>query len=211
MFWILPTILCVIVLLFALKSCLSAREYVDYSEFYKIVHGEYQGAEILSDGGKFTVANLDKESKIRKDLEARKITQGQISDVYIDSYVISFEINDIAYETNFSRASVSVLVLETRLNEKNVDFNWSNPNAGSIWSSLMPLIGCVAIAAIFLIIMMQTGGGTKGAMNFAKTNAKNSSFYPKKFSSYDETLKLIVGQIYADIDVKRNITKDKIT
>ncbi len=46
---------------------------------------------------------------------------------------------------------------------------------------------------------------------FAKTNAKNSSFYPKKFSSYDETLKLIIGQIYADIDVKRNITKDKIT
>ncbi|MBQ6980446.1 MAG: ATP-dependent zinc metalloprotease FtsH [Clostridia bacterium] len=50
--------------------------------------------------------------------------------------------------------------------------NADDPNAGSIWSSLLPLFGSLVIAVVFFILIMQTQGGTKGAMNFAKTNAR---------------------------------------
>ena len=58
----------------------------------------------------------------------------------------------------------------------------SDPNAGSIWSSLLPLFGSLAIAVIFFILIMQTQGGTKGAMNFAKTNARINHNIKVRFS-----------------------------
>ena len=53
-----------------------------------------------------------------------------------------------------------------------IEYTYTDPNAGSIWSSLLPLGGTILIAIVFFVLMMQTQGGTKSAMNFAKTNAR---------------------------------------
>ncbi len=185
--WIITGIFLALILFLSLRSCLNARVEVDYSEFYNVVQGEIIGddqipEDILKYGGKFKTAHLPENSKIKSVLTNYNITEGVISDVYIDSYVVYFEISDISFETNFSRASDSVALLEATLSNKGVSFDWSNPNAGSIWSSLMPLIGCVVIAIIFLIIMAQTQGGTKGAMSFAKTNARMNRDLKVRFS-----------------------------
>ena len=61
---------------------------------------------------------------------------------------------------------------ETALNTAGITYKYTDPNAGSIWSSLLPILGSLIIAVVFFILIMQTQGGTKGAMNFAKTNAR---------------------------------------
>ena len=61
---------------------------------------------------------------------------------------------------------------ETALNTAGISYKYTDPNAGSIWSSLLPILGSLIIAVVFFILIMQTQGGTKGAMNFAKTNAR---------------------------------------
>lgn len=58
------------------------------------------------------------------------------------------------------------------LKNAGISFDRADPNAGSIWSSLLPILGSLIIAVVFFILIMQTQGGTKGAMNFAKTNAR---------------------------------------
>ncbi|MBE7083502.1 MAG: ATP-dependent zinc metalloprotease FtsH [Clostridiales bacterium] len=103
-----------------------------------------------------------------------------IKNVVFDGYVVNFDLEILgvensyiatrAYTTNYSRADASDL--QKALNDAKVKFTYTDPNAGSIWSSLLPIVGCVLIAVVFFIIMMQTQGGTKGAMNFAKTNAR---------------------------------------
>ena len=63
-----------------------------------------------------------------------------------------------------------------------INYSYTDPNAGSIWSSLLPLLGMILVAVVFFIIMMQTQGGTKSAMNFAKTNARLNHNIKVRFS-----------------------------
>jgi len=48
---------------------------------------------------------------------------------------------------------------------------YADPNADSIWSTLMPIIGAVLIAVVFFFIIRSSQGGGK-AMNFGKTKAR---------------------------------------
>ncbi|MBE5734446.1 MAG: ATP-dependent zinc metalloprotease FtsH [Clostridiales bacterium] len=68
------------------------------------------------------------------------------------------------------------------MDKMGVSYTYTDPNAGSIWSSLLPIGGCILIAIVFMIIMTQTQGGTKSAMNFAKTNARVNHNLKVRFS-----------------------------
>ncbi len=178
-FWIVIAIVASVAIFFSVRNCINAKVEVDYSEFYTIVQS-------LDDNGlgKFDKTALSETSEIRKQLDKRDnaLSKYTLSNVYVDGYVLVFEVNNVGFETNFSRGSDTVAILEEELGRAGVSFDYSNPNAGSIWSSLMPLIGCVVIAIIFLVIMTQTQGGTKGAMSFAKTNARVNRDLKVRFS-----------------------------
>ncbi len=52
-------------------------------------------------------------------------------------------------------------------------YEGTDPNAGSIWSSIIPYVIMIALMVVaFIFISRSMGGGTKSAMNFAKTNAR---------------------------------------
>ncbi|PWM73616.1 MAG: cell division protein FtsH [Bacillota bacterium] len=52
-------------------------------------------------------------------------------------------------------------------------YEGADPNAGSIWSSIIPYVIMIALMVVaFIFISRSMGGGTKSAMNFAKTNAR---------------------------------------
>ena len=101
-----------------------------------------------------------------------------IENVVFDGYVIDFNLRSVAtshtlsFTTNYSRTSDEDAQIRGLLSDLNIGFTYTDPNAGSIWSSLLPLGGTILIAIVFFILMMQTQGGTKSAMNFAKTNAR---------------------------------------
>ena len=170
--WIAILIIVLIVGSLSLFNCLgNGATSVDYSEFYEI-------AELASDG-ELTKAEIDASSAndIKSSLSRINFDTVELADVYVDGYNVTFKLvfNGVSaksYSTTFSRGSDAVVDLEYLLKSGNVNFAYADPNAGSIWSSLLPILGTVIIAVVFLIIINQSQGGTKGAMNFAKTNAR---------------------------------------
>ena len=57
-----------------------------------------------------------------------------------------------------------------------IEFELTDPNAGSIWTSLMPIFGVVAVAVIFWLIMRSAagGGGPSMGMNKSKTHVQSN-------------------------------------
>ncbi|MBE7081250.1 MAG: ATP-dependent zinc metalloprotease FtsH [Clostridiales bacterium] len=117
------------------------------------------------------------------------MTKGaKIENVVFDGYVITFDLRSrvtgevLSFTTNYSRSDSEVAMITGLLSSLNLGYNYTDPNAGSIWSSLLPLGGTILIAIVFFILIMQTQGGTKSAMNFAKTNARVNQNLKVRFS-----------------------------
>ena len=63
-----------------------------------------------------------------------------------------------------------------------IPIEYEDPNAGSIWSSVISMLGIVLIAVIFWVIISQTAGGGSKALSFGKTKAKISTNIKVRFS-----------------------------
>ena len=180
--WIILAFIFVAIMAYSLNSCLNSPTEIDYSEFSQIIDASVDGLDYAD------ITMLGDDSVLYNAL--KYYNNGEkfaIYDVVFDSYVIDFKIaiGNKAYTTfttNYSRVSDAVILLETKLNMAGISYTYTNPNAGSIWSSLLPLGGSLLIALIFFLLIMQTQGGTKGAMNFAKTNARLNHNIKVRFS-----------------------------
>lgn len=111
--------------------------------------------------------------------------------VYIDGYTIygSFsdkKTNSGSYDKWANIANMHTIdgfaTLEDWLEEYNVEYDYSNPNAGSGWGNVI-YIGILVVAGVLLIITMRaaSGGGGK-VMNFGKTKARVSTNLKVRFS-----------------------------
>ncbi len=63
-----------------------------------------------------------------------------------------------------------------------VDVSYKDPNAGSIWSSVLPIAGVILVCVVFWLIMRSTMSGGGKAMSFAKTKARVSTNIKVRFS-----------------------------
>ena len=61
-------------------------------------------------------------------------------------------------------------------------FEMADPNAGSVWSSLMPLLGVVLVAVMFWLIMRSAAGAGGANMSINKTKAHVQSNLKVRFS-----------------------------
>lgn len=75
--------------------------------------------------------------------------------------------------------------------EDSVLFNWidlgvsvsyKDPNAGSIWSSILPIAGVILVCVVFWLIMRSTMSGGGKVMSFAKTKARVSTNIKVRFT-----------------------------
>ncbi|MBR2498863.1 MAG: ATP-dependent zinc metalloprotease FtsH [Clostridia bacterium] len=172
----------------SLNNCVNASASVNYSEFYSIISNE----SVMQDGviTKEELSTKINAPTIKKTFDSTTYDKFTIKKVVFDGYVVNFDLEltnsggvvlgTLQFVTNYARLNTDEL--ESLLNKANVDFTYTNPNAGSIWTSLLPLAGSAVIAIIFLVIMLQTQGGTKSAMNFAKTNARVNHNLKVRFS-----------------------------
>ena len=184
--WILLAVIILAIGALSLVNCVNSRKSINYSDFYAIVCASD------SDGVTNTELKNSNASGVYEDIGTKysQFSKIIIKNVVFDGYVINFDVdvynslnNVVAtrgYTTNYSRADAELLQAE--LDSAMVKYTYTDPNAGSIWSSLLPIVGCVVIAVVFFIIMMQTQGGTKSAMNFAKTNARVNHNLKVRFS-----------------------------
>ena len=185
--WIVLAIIVFAIGALSLVNCVGSRKSINYSDFYSVVMSSDYNDGISHNDLKKSNAKEIYDDIASKYTSFSKIT---IKNVVFDGYVVNFDVDvfdslnnvDVTrgYTTNYSRANAGEL--EEALNDKDIKFTYTDPNAGSIWSSLLPIIGCVLIAVVFFIIMMQTQGGTKSAMNFAKTNARVNHNLKVRFS-----------------------------
>ena len=66
--------------------------------------------------------------------------------------------------------------------EAGITVDYKDPNAGSIWSSVISTLGIVLVCVIFFIIISRTAGGGGKINNFGKTKAKVNTNIKVRFS-----------------------------
>ncbi len=183
--WIVIAVIVAFLAISSINSFLNKRQEVDYYEFEKVVYA--------LDGG-IEKSELDNVPIIKNSLIVSGIydsaTSFELADVVFDHYVITFSLKVstaqanyvLPFSTVFGRDSGTIEALQFSLSKANVSYRWTDPNEGSIWSTILPILGYVLVAVVFIIIIMQTQGGTKGAMSFAKTNARVNQNLKVRFS-----------------------------
>ena len=177
----------------AVVSVFSSNKTVNMA-YKKLKDIIYAGAEVDENGQQVT-NDSERIKKFKDNTNIQlNITSLTINSVKVDGYNVIVSMtykstangkettNTVTYSSTYSRASGAVDKLEERLDAIGVTYSYTDPNAGSFWSYLVPVI-CVGLAIVALIFIMRaSGGGTKGAMNFAKTNAKMNTNVKTRFS-----------------------------
>ena len=187
--WIILGIIVLVIAALSIADCVGKRREVSYSEFTSIV------SHIGDDANDNTIDLTEMQTLnipvIASNLSIGNVSSIRLAGVQIDGYVINFDIevtstigikSTIGFTTNYARSDSDNLFIRENLSKAGVPLAFTDPNAGSIWSALLPIFGTVIIAIIFFVLLMQTQGGTKGAMNFAKTNARVDKDLKVRFS-----------------------------
>ena len=190
--WIIIAVIVVIIAALSITTCINTSTTVDLSDFKEVLQSMRPAEGASPDpnaNGEFDIAAVSDDNAIETRIKGAfpNASRFVLSDVVFDGYNISFRVTVagggsgyIAFSSVYGRTNMSEY--ETLLDNAGINYSYTDPNAGSIWSSLLPLLGMILVAVVFFIIMMQTQGGTKSAMNFAKTNARLNHNIKVRFS-----------------------------
>ena len=94
------------------------------------------------------------------------ITSGLTFTVYINNAATYF-----AHAPNVDYTPY-VEELNKLISDNNISQDGVDPNAGSYWSYLIPVIGIILVCVVFWLLIRQTQGGSSKAMSFAKSKAR---------------------------------------
>ena len=186
--WIILAVIVALIAVVSIANCLNSKTSVNFSEFKELVSMQENDGSILKSEIDACESQLPNVYKKLKDYDNYQL---KFSSIEFDGYVVNFNLSFfhngkqegiIGFTTNYSRTGESVQELENRLEDLGCKFTYTDPNAGSIWSSLLPIGGTILVAIVFFIMLSQTQGGTKSAMNFAKTNARLNHNLKVRFS-----------------------------
>lgn len=104
-----------------------------------------------------------------------KVNAGEINEVHISSYKLEGFFRDAngtknyyyCFSWNFYASNDAIVA---KWLADGVAIDYANPNAGSMWSTVITVLGVVLVAVIFWLILRQASGGGK-VMNVGKTKA----------------------------------------
>ena len=184
--WIILAVIVALIAAVSIANCFTSKTVVNYSEFKELIAMQRNDGLILE-----SEVEAGKTPNVAKKFKDYSNYQLKFSSVEFDGYVVNFNISYlrngnpagvVSFTTNYSRTGESVADLEKSLEDLGCKFTYTDPNAGSIWSSLLPIGGTLLVAILFFVMLSQTQGGTKSAMNFAKTNARLNHNLKVRFS-----------------------------
>ncbi len=118
----------------------------------------------------------------------RHVSAGEIDRIVVDDYnLICYKNGRIVYETTYGRMEWDAQKLDewvtlAKNNGYTLTYTYTDPNAGSFISYLIPIIGIVLVCVVFWLLIRQTQGGSSKAMSFAKTKARVNSNIKVRFS-----------------------------
>ena len=166
--------------------------FVQYVENHSYKQGE--GDAVLDSQGNVVEGYRYSEGKLQVQTEVDGKTQ------WVDAVIINkVEINQYklyglidnngrtvrAYYSigpSFYSSPTTDGVLAQWINEFGIQVNFSDPNSGSVWSSVVSLGGAVLLCIVFYLIMRSMMGGGGKAMSFAKTKARVSTNIKVRFT-----------------------------
>jgi len=119
-----------------------------------------------------------------------KLASGEITELYVDAYnwtgyTVNADGKMIAGYTTVAPSVydyASFQSLMESLGGVSFSIEFSDPNEGSIWSSLFPIFGVVLVSLIFFFIMRNASGAGNAAMNIGKSKAQMQSNLKVRFS-----------------------------
>ena len=101
----------------------------------------------------------------------------KITDIYLDAYQWTVVTNKGAKYTaiGLSMYDASAIEILKGFISKGINIHYADPNAGSIWSSLLPLGGTLLIGLLFFFMLRgaASGGGPNMNMTKSKTQVQN--------------------------------------
>ena len=126
------------------------------------------------------------------------LKKGEINELYIDAYNwTGYVINgDGKVLETYTTVAPSVynydsfywfcvdmgLITSTSVTTLPFELSFADPNAGSIWSSLLPIFGVVLVALMFWLIMRSASGAGNANMNIGKSKAQMQNNLKVRFS-----------------------------
>ena len=117
-----------------------------------------------------------------------KVEKGEITKVFIDNYNLKGEFVDGTKTLYYSSTGINAYTGEayealiSGWIDKGVYIQFEDPNAGSIWSTVITVLGIVLVAVIFWLIMRSAAGGGGKVMNIGKTKAHVQSNLKVRFA-----------------------------
>ena len=125
-----------------------------------------------------------------KEIAFNEFTQmaarGEFTKINFDGYEWTGYAANATYVTNgpsvYDYVDAKQFIADLGEAGKNIKYTFSDPNEESIWSSIFPLLGVVAVALIFFFIMRSAAGGGNAAMNIGKAKAHVQNNLKVRFS-----------------------------
>ncbi len=122
-----------------------------------------------------------------------KLQNGEINQLYVDAYNwTGYAVNaEGTITAKFTAVASSIYGLSdyNELKEligegpfMNLDITLADPNAGSIWSSLLPLVSIVLVGVMFFLLLRGAGGSGNPNMNLGKNKAHMQNNLKVRFS-----------------------------
>ncbi len=116
-----------------------------------------------------------------------KLASGEIKKLHIDAYNWTAYGNDgktytAVMPSLYNFDSFMAFVTSEGIDTTKFALSFSDPNAGSIWSSLFPIFSIVLVALMFWLIMRSASGAGNAAMNIGKNKAHVQSNLRVRFS-----------------------------
>ncbi len=155
--WILVGVLAFGLISLLLTDVINKAQEVDFNSFLNLI-SENKVNSIYVDAYNWTGYYVDASGKVLETYTA------------VGPSIYDFE----AYVSFMSGLNMS--------NYTGISVQFSDPNAGSLLSSLFPILGIVAVALMFFFIMRSASGGSSAAMNIGKSKAQVQSNLRVRFS-----------------------------
>ncbi len=116
-----------------------------------------------------------------------KLQNKEITKVYVDAYNwTGYNANGKEFEavgpSLYSYMDFMTFVKEANLDISTISVSFKDPNAGSIWSSLFPILSVIVVFILFWLMLRNASGGGNAAMNIGKNKAHVQSNLKVRFS-----------------------------
>ena len=115
-----------------------------------------------------------------------KLKNGEINSLYVDAYSWTGKGANGSFVTtapsiyNYADLMSLMNVLDTSAN--NIEIVFTDPNEGSIWSSILPFLGVALLALVFWFMMRSASGAGQVNMSINKNKAQVQNNLKVRFS-----------------------------